>query len=89
MRLLKSTPSGVLRIPKDVRREIGDEIILHPNTKSAVIYGRDEKPERVISSLRVIIMDLQQEVKDRKDEEERIANQKQPEKLEDFTPNGK
>ena len=88
MRLLKSTPSGVLRIPKDVRREIGDKIILHPNTKSAVIYGQDEKPERVISSLRVIIMDLQQEVKDRK-EEERIEEQKQPEKVEEIAKNGK
>lgn len=62
MRLQRSIPSGVLRIPKDVRREIGDEIVLHPNTKTAVIYGRDEKPERVISSLKVIIMDLEQDV---------------------------
>ena len=89
MKLHKSIPTGILRIPKDMRRELGDEIILQPNTKCAVIYGRNEKPERVIRSLKLIIMDMKQEIKGGDDNNGGTAEEKQPDKLEDATQNGK
>jgi len=62
MRIQKDIKSGVMRIPKDLKREIGNNIILHPNKRTAVIYGENEEPEAIVRSLKVIIMDLEQDI---------------------------
>jgi len=55
---LKANPQGQFYFPKEVREELGHELILIPNSRAGVIFPKDATFDEVLESLRVIIEDL-------------------------------
>jgi hypothetical protein len=52
-------PQGHIYIPKLIRKTLGKNLKLLPNTTTAVIYPQNADPNDVIKSLRVIISNLE------------------------------
>lgn len=59
---LRIGPQGHIYLPKLIRKALGRNLKLLPNTTSAVIYPENANPSDVIRSLRVIISDLELQV---------------------------
>lgn len=55
---LKTGPQGHIYLPKIIRKTLGKNLKLLPNTNTAVIYPENTNPNDVIRSLRIIINDL-------------------------------
>jgi len=66
----KKISSGVLRIPQEVREAFGNDVVLQPNLKSAVLFPANEDRRKVIRSLQLIIRDLKQEVEEQEEQKE-------------------
>lgn len=61
---LKANPAnGQMVMPAPLRKEWGNYYFIRPNAVAGVIYPEETKPQDVINSLRVIIYDLENEVK--------------------------
>lgn len=60
MRFKKKGP--VIRLPKEFRDAVGDNLELAPNQVSLVVYSENEDKRKVIASIKVIIKDLQTEL---------------------------
>jgi hypothetical protein len=56
---LKIGSQGHIYLPKIIRKALGRNLKLLPNTISAVIYPENADPSDVIRSLRVIISNLE------------------------------
>jgi len=64
VRYKRNIGGGVVRIPKEVREALGDEIEMLPNNISMVMYPAAEDKRKIINSLNVIIADLMQDVEE-------------------------
>jgi hypothetical protein len=51
---IKSNPQGQYYLPKEVRQELGEELDLICDTKTAVIYDPKIKLNSVLKSLRIL-----------------------------------
>jgi hypothetical protein len=56
---LKIGPQGHIYLPKLIRKTLGKNLKLLPNTTSVVIYPENADPTDVIRSLQVIISNLE------------------------------
>jgi len=64
VRYKRNIGGGTVRIPKEVRESLGDNIEMLPNKISMVMYPAGEDKRKVIRSLKVIISDLMQDVEE-------------------------
>jgi bifunctional DNA-binding transcriptional regulator/antitoxin component of YhaV-PrlF toxin-antitoxin module len=62
---LKTGSQGHVYLPKRIREAFGQKLKFLPNTYAAAVFPEDADPEAVISSLQVIISDLQLRAKKR------------------------
>ena len=64
VRYKRNIKGGVVRIPKEVKESLGDDIEMLPNKISMVMYPAGEDKRKIIQSLNVIISDLMQDVEE-------------------------
>lgn len=64
---LKTGPQGHVYFSKNLRKILGDNMKILPNTNTAAIYAAGTDPSKVIASLEVIISDLKLRVKEGED----------------------
>ena len=60
---LKIGKQGHVYLPKSIRRNFGEKLKAVPNTRALVIFSENTVPQAVISSLKVIIADLELQVR--------------------------
>jgi len=65
---VKANPSGQYYFPKEVRAELGNELTLICNTKTALVFSEDTPLNIVLQSVRMILKDLQQRLQMQKEE---------------------
>jgi len=63
---LKANQVGQMVMPAHVRKAWGDTYKMLPNSKGGAIYPIDAEPEEIIDSLKVVIQDLQNQIKRKK-----------------------
>lgn len=56
---MRTNPSGQIYLPKEVRAELGRELVLIGNARAAVLFPEDADWETVLQSLSVIRQDLE------------------------------
>jgi hypothetical protein len=56
---IRSNPQGQYYLPKEVRQELGEQLDLICDTKTAVIYNQKTKLNCVLKSLKVLCMRLE------------------------------
>lgn len=61
---LKTNPVGQIYLPKEIREELGKELILIANAKVGVIFPTNESLDRILKSLEVILADLKLRLED-------------------------
>ena len=59
----KITESGVLYVPKEIRRCFGRKMKIIPNATAAVFYPADANLEDVKDSLQIILADIQHRIR--------------------------
>lgn len=55
---LKANPAGQYYFPKEVREELGPNLILFCNARAAIVFPDGTKIQTVLESLHVITTDL-------------------------------
>jgi len=68
---VKANPSGQYYFPKEVRTELGKELALICNTKTALIFSENTPLNIVLQSIQIIEQDLQQRLQMQKEEASR------------------
>jgi len=56
---MRTNPSGQIYLPREVRAELGGELILLGNARAAVLFPKDADLETVLESLSIIRQDLE------------------------------
>ena len=59
----KITESGVLYVPKEIRRCFGRKMKIIPNATAAVFYPADANLEDVKDSLQIILADIEHRIR--------------------------
>ena len=56
---LKANDYGQIYLPREVREELGRNLVLIGNTKTAVLFSAGVKTSDILKSLKVLMLDLQ------------------------------
>jgi len=53
---------GLIKLPKEVKEHLGEEVEIAPNYFAAVMYPKDADLRRVLKSLEIIAADLKNQL---------------------------
>lgn len=65
---LKANPTGQYYFPKEVREELGPNLVLFCNARAAIVFPEGTKIQTVLQSLQVITKDLKHRLQLKQDD---------------------